>query len=64
VNRRDLEWHLRSHGCELDHHGSRHDIWTNPANKKTAPVPRHTTIKRDMVRIICRQLDVPLPAGI
>ena len=63
MNRRELEKHLRGHGCHLDHHGSRHDIWINPANNKTAPIPRHRTVRRGTVRSICRGLDVPLPGG-
>jgi mRNA interferase HicA len=64
VNRRALEEHLRDHGCQFDHHGGRHDIWLNPTNKKTAPVPRHTTIRRGTVRSICKKLDIPLPGGL
>jgi len=30
VNRRELERHLRAHGCFLHHHGGKHDIWVNP----------------------------------
>ena len=26
MKRRDLEKHLREHGCELHHHGGRHDV--------------------------------------
>ncbi|MCI0700055.1 MAG: type II toxin-antitoxin system HicA family toxin [Planctomycetia bacterium] len=39
MKRRELEKHLGEHGCKFDHHGGRHDIWLNPANNKTAPVP-------------------------
>jgi len=64
VNRRELEKHLRSHGCHLDHHGAKHDIWINPANSKTSQVPRHKTLKKPLVRGICKTLDIPIPPGL
>ena len=63
MSRRELQQHLRGHGCHLDHHGGRHDIWINPANGNTSPVPRHNTIPRGTVRSVCRALDIPLPPG-
>ena len=30
MNRRELEEHLRAHGCVLHHHGAKHDIWISP----------------------------------
>jgi hypothetical protein len=64
VNRRDLEQHLRAHGCILHHHGSRHDIWLNLSTLAQAPVPRHRMLKRGTARGICRMLGVPLPPGL
>jgi hypothetical protein len=52
MNRRALEQHLRRHGCQLDHHGKKHDCWFSPTNMAIAPVPRHTNIKRGTVRSI------------
>ncbi len=63
MNRRQLERHLREHGCFFHHHGGNHDIWVNPANLAQAPVPRHNWIKRGTVRGICRILGVPRPPG-
>lgn len=34
---------LKKAGCFLLRHGGRHDIWSNPANGKSAVVPRHGT---------------------
>ena len=31
MNRKELERHLREHGCVLHHHGGRHDVWLNLA---------------------------------
>ncbi|MEM1109773.1 MAG: type II toxin-antitoxin system HicA family toxin [Planctomycetota bacterium] len=62
MKRRDLEKHLREHGCELHHHGGRHDIWINLKTQARAPVPRHKEMpKIGTVRGICRQLGVPSP---
>lgn len=61
MSRRELERHLKDHGCHLDHHGGKHDVWLNPSNLSLAPVPRHKTIKRNTARGICRMLGIPLP---
>ena len=31
----------KKHGCKIDSHGSRHDIWINPKTGGKAPIPRH-----------------------
>jgi len=31
---------LLEHGCEFNHHGTRHDVWKNPDGKQFT-VPRH-----------------------
>jgi mRNA interferase HicA len=46
MKRRQLERHLRDHGCALHHHGAKHDVWLNPVTLAQAPVPRHNLIKR------------------
>ncbi|MBK1633926.1 addiction module toxin, HicA family [Thiohalocapsa halophila] len=46
-------------GCYLKRHGSRHDIYANPATGKQAPVPRHPEIRESLCRLIRRQLEVP-----
>jgi hypothetical protein len=64
MSRRQLERHLRGHGCHLHHHGGKHDVWVNPSHLAQAPVPGHRRIKLGTVRGICRILGVPLPQGI
>jgi len=32
MDRRQLEQHLRLHGCVLHDHGAKHDVWINPIN--------------------------------
>lgn len=64
MNRRELEEHLREHGCELVRHGAKHDIWTNTATGTTAAVPQHKTVKKSTARGICRELEIELPGGL
>ncbi|MCH8822123.1 MAG: type II toxin-antitoxin system HicA family toxin [Planctomycetes bacterium] len=61
MKRRDLEKHLHEHGCELHHHGGRHDIWLNTRSLKQTSIPRHTEIKRGTIKSICEKLGVPSP---
>jgi predicted RNA binding protein YcfA (HicA-like mRNA interferase family) len=63
VNRRELEAHLRTHGCECVRNGAKHDLWRNPATGGLAAVPRHRFIPRGTARGICRSLGIPLPLG-
>jgi len=49
-------------GCFLKRHGSRHDIYANPGNRRYAPIPRHPEIKESLVRLIKKQLGVWTPA--
>jgi len=61
MKRRDLEKHLRQHGCRFDRHRGKHDGWINEVNLKWTTIPRHREIKVNTVRSICRALDVPEP---
>ena len=61
MQRRDPEKHLRTHGCHLDHHGGRHDVWRNPANGHQEPLPRHREINNFTAAAICRGLGIPKP---
>lgn len=58
---KELERHLRAHGCALGREGGRHTIWVNPAKHKITSVPRHREIKENTARAICKQLEIPLP---
>ncbi|WP_366524879.1 type II toxin-antitoxin system HicA family toxin [Acaryochloris sp. IP29b_bin.137] len=35
---------LEKSGCVLHRHGSKHDIYLNPATGQKSPIPRHTGI--------------------
>lgn len=61
MNRRELERHLRHHGCLFVRHGAAHDIWRNAAGTKQASVPRHRIVVPWTARAICRQLQIPPP---
>jgi len=56
VKRKDLIRELISRGCFLKRHGKRHDIYANPHNGKSAPVPRHGEIKNTLCKLIHNQL--------
>jgi mRNA interferase HicA len=58
---RDFEQHFKRHGCYVRREGGGHTIYTNPANGKSAAVPRHTEIKTATLRRICHDLDIATP---
>lgn len=63
MKRRDLEQHLRQHGCDFHHAGREHDVWMNLTTFVQDAIPRHREIKPGLVRAICKQLGVPIPRG-
>jgi mRNA interferase HicA len=63
VKRRDLERHLRAHGCQLVDEGARHTKWAGAAGQRSA-VPRHREIAPGLARAICKQLGVPTPPNV
>lgn len=56
MKRQELLRQLLQKGCTLLRHGSRHDIYLNPANSRKQPVPRHTEIDDHLVSHILKQL--------
>ena len=50
MKRQQFIQELEQKGCVFKRHGKRHDIYLNPANGRTAPVPRHTEIKESLCR--------------
>lgn len=61
MKRRDLVRHVEVHGCRLLREGSKHTVYVNPEMKKVSTVPRHREIDEDLVRKICRDLEIPIP---
>ncbi len=62
MKRRDLERHLREHGCELLREGGNHSVYWNPADRRTSSVPRHREVSDLLARKICRDLGIPEPS--
>jgi hypothetical protein len=58
MKRQQFVQELEQRGCILKRHGKRHDIYRNPANSRTAAVPRHVEIKDSLCRLIRRQLGI------
>ena len=56
MKRQQFVHELEQAGCRLLRHGTRHDIYLNPASGRRAPVPRHSEIKDSLCRLIRRQL--------
>jgi mRNA interferase HicA len=60
MKRRNLEDHLKSYGCEFLREGARHSWWWNPEQNKRSSVPRHTEVKDNLEKKICKDLGIPL----
>ena len=58
MKRREFVAELHRAGCVLARHGSRHDVFRNPANGRQAPVPRHREISDSLCAVIRRQLGI------
>jgi len=56
VKREAFVRRLRGAGCVLERHGKRHDLYTNPRNGRSAPIPRHTEIADTLCALIRKQL--------
>jgi len=52
VKRSEFIRQLEQRGCHLHRHGSRHDIYLNPATGQKQPVPRHSKIDDALARHI------------
>lgn len=62
MKRRELERHLRAHGCQQIDEGGNHSRWRGPDGARSV-VPRHREVPYALARKICRQLGVELPTG-
>lgn len=56
MKRRDLIRQLEQRGCTLARHGSRHDVYFNPATGLKQPVPRHSEIDDALAKHIKKYL--------
>ena len=62
MKRRTLEQHLGAYGCRRLEEGGNHTRWIAP-NGSRSTMPRHREIDHRLARDICKQLEVPAPAG-
>jgi mRNA interferase HicA len=58
MKRSELIRQLTDAGCVLHRHGSRHDLYINPANGKKQPVPRHSEVDDTLAKHIKKNLGV------
>lgn len=58
MKRNDLIKQLTKAGCVLLRHGSRHDIYLNPANGNKQPVPRRREIDERLAKHIIKYLGI------
>ena len=56
MKRAELIKHITVKGAIFVRHGSNHDIYMQPKNGNTEPVPRHKEIKEFMARKILKNL--------
>ena len=52
---------LNKQNCLLIREGGNHSVFQNQSNKKITSVPRHKEIKNNLVRKICRDLEISAP---
>ena len=58
MKRREFVRQLESSGCALKRSGGGHDIYYDPATKRSAPVPRHVETSNSLCNLIRRQLGI------
>ncbi len=59
MKRKLLLKYLQSNGCVMVREGTRHSLFINPDNDKTAAVLRHLDINDYLAREICKELGIP-----
>jgi predicted RNA binding protein YcfA (HicA-like mRNA interferase family) len=52
---------LNKNNCPLIREGGNHSIFQNSLNKKISSLPRHKEVKNNLVRKICKDLEIALP---
>jgi predicted RNA binding protein YcfA (HicA-like mRNA interferase family) len=60
MKRNEFIRQLIAAGCVLHRHGSRHDIYINPATGKKQPVPRHREVDDVLVKHIKKHLGLKI----
>jgi hypothetical protein len=59
MKRRDLVADLERMGCVLLRHGAKHDIYHQPKNGRSEPVPRHREVNEFLAKKILKSLAPP-----
>jgi mRNA interferase HicA len=54
--------HLYRHGCYFVREGARHTFLARGDGSLTTAVPRHAEIRPDLIRKICKDVDIPPPS--
>jgi predicted RNA binding protein YcfA (HicA-like mRNA interferase family) len=62
MKRSKLVRHLKDHGCDFLREGSNHTIFRRLDTGLQTAVPRHTEIRPRLVRKICKDVGIPVPA--
>lgn len=55
--------YLNEQNCQLIREGGNHSIFRNQSNRKISSIPRHKEVKNNLVRKICKDLDIAIPAS-
>ncbi len=61
MKRRNLIWHLESHGCKFLREGGNHTVYVNRKEMKITTIPRHREIDRKLSYKICKDIGIPKP---
>lgn len=63
MKRVDLFRHLEAHGCALLREGGNHTVYVNRVARKVSTVPRHRELNDELVKKICKDLEIPRPGA-
>lgn len=61
MKRKEFLRHLRRYGCILKREGRSHSIYVNPENGRWETIPRHIEIDDNLVKKICKRMEIPFP---
>lgn len=61
MKRVNLIRHLEKNGCIFLREGAKHTLYINPTKNKMSSIPRHSEIKENLTKKICKDLDITLP---
>jgi predicted RNA binding protein YcfA (HicA-like mRNA interferase family) len=61
MKRLDLIRYLEMQGCRFMREGGNHTVYVNPVARKVTAIPRHREINENLVKKICKDLDLSTP---